>query len=80
MLDKEKIQRLKDFLYEMEVQTGICTIQEINENTDIKTFIENFKNEYKQFPMLEKNFNEYYYNELNESTNKTFIEILNEFI
>ena len=77
----EKLKKIKEFLYDMEVQTGLFSIQELTENTDMKQYIINFKKEFEEYPMCLHNFNEFYFDSnLNESTNKTFEEILNGFI
>ena len=81
-LTKEKLIELEDFLYELELQTGLCTLQKLSEDTDMEEFIENFRQEMidNDFPV--NGFDAIYADDINESTdraNKTFLEILNEY-
>ena len=78
-LSQNEIKQLQDIFYELELQTGIVSSEEITENTNIEEYINNIKVDFSEMPYFLDGFNEIYYNELNESTNRTFMEILNDF-
>ena len=78
-MNKQKLEEFKDFIYDIELTIGLCSSQSISEDTNIKTYIDNFKKEIEQYQYFKDKLNLIYYNDLNESTGKTYLEILNEF-
>jgi len=56
------------------MKTGLFSLQEIDENTDISKYIDNFISEMKEY-----NYNYKKLYSLNESANKSYLEMMYEF-
>lgn len=77
-MTEQKLIELQNFLDEIEINIGLVPDEILTENTDIDKFINNFINLYKGTPARDDFLLIYCGKMVNES-NKTYMDILNEY-
>lgn len=77
-MTKQEVLRFQNFLDEMELNIGLVPNDILTEDTNIQEFITNFINLYKETP-AENDFSLVYSGKMLNESNKTYMDILNEY-